>query len=63
AMRASKLQARILLQVHDELLIEAPLAEVEQLREILSSEMARAACLSVPLEVEVGVGENWVEAH
>ena len=57
------LQAKVVLQVHDELLVEAPVEETEKVREILEQEMAHAAELAVPLEVEVEEGSNWYEAH
>jgi len=55
--------AHMLLQVHDELLFEAPPHEVERLVEMVRSEMCRALELSVPVKVEVGVGDNWLETH
>lgn len=61
-LRAEKLKSRIVLQVHDELLIEADEAEVEVVKNILREEMAGAAQLSVPLEVDVNTGHNWYEA-
>ena len=57
------LRAQLILQVHDELVAEAPLAEAEIVSALLQEEMERAASLSVPLEVEVSVGESWDEAH
>ena len=57
------LQAKVVLQVHDELLVEAPAEETEKVREILEQGMAHAAELAVPLEVEVEEGSNWYEAH
>ena len=57
------LQAKVVLQVHDELLVETPVEETEKVREILEQEMAHAAELAVPLEVEVEEGSNWYEAH
>ncbi len=58
------LGARLLLQVHDELVLEVPEAEVERTAEVVREVMADAAPqLSVPLEVEVGFGRNWDEAH
>ena len=57
------MQAKVVLQVHDELLVEAPPEEAERVREILHDEMASAAGLSVPLEVEVEQGADWYEAH
>jgi len=60
--RLSALGARLLLQVHDELIVESPLERVEQVKAILLEEMRGAYELDVPLEVEVGVGANWFEA-
>ncbi len=61
-MKKENLQARLLLQVHDELLIEAPEAEKEQVCRILKEEMQGAAKLSVPLEVDMHTGKDWYEA-
>ena len=63
ALRASGLQARMLLQVHDELVFEAPAAQAEALAALAKSVMETAATLSVPLVVETGIGRNWAEAH
>ena len=57
------LKARVVLQVHDELLVESPVEEAEKVKEILETEMSGAADLLVPLEVEVEEGSNWYEAH
>jgi DNA polymerase-1 len=54
--------ARLVLQVHDELLLEVPDAEVKDARELVRAEMVGAYDLDPPLAVEVGVGENWAEA-
>jgi DNA polymerase-1 len=62
ALPAAGLQARLLLQVHDELVVEAPEAEVERASALLKQHMEGAAQLSVPLVVEVGVGPNWKDA-
>jgi DNA polymerase I len=56
-------QARLLLQVHDELLLEIPEDEVATLVPVLQSLMSNVAALCVPLEVGVGVGLNWDDAH
>ena len=53
----------MLLQVHDELLFEAPEAEAEALAAVAKQVMESAAVLSVPLVVETGVGRTWGEAH
>jgi DNA polymerase-1 len=57
------LAAKLLLQVHDELVLEVPDAEVEHVRQDLPGLMAGVAALRVPLVVDVGVGKNWDEAH
>lgn len=56
-------QTRLLLQVHDELLLEVPEAQLESVREVVVQEMERAATLAVPLVVETGTGRHWDEAH
>lgn len=63
AIKKNHLQSRIVLQVHDELLIETKKEELETVTEILKKEMSSAAKLHVPLEVEVETGNNWDEAH
>ncbi len=57
------LQARMLLQVHDELVFDVPLAEVEKMTVLVKEEMEGAVNVSVPLLVEIGSGNNWREAH
>ena len=61
-MRREKLRARLILQVHDELIAEAPAEEVETVKRILSEEMEHAASLSVPLTAEAHSGGSWYEA-
>lgn len=58
-----KLQTKMLLQVHDELVFESPIAEVETASKLIKTEMESAIKTKVPLLVEVGVGDNWLEAH
>ena len=60
--KRAKLRARLLMQVHDELLVETPAAESEQVAQILKREMESAVELDVPLIVDVGVAENWMDA-
>lgn len=60
-LRAEGLQARLVLQVHDELLIEAPRSEEAAVRAILSEEMSGAANLRVPLEIGISSGRSWFE--
>jgi DNA polymerase-1 len=59
ALRESGLRSRILLQVHDELLLEAPAGEVDDLVGLLRDRMGAAEALKVPLDVDVKVGDNW----
>lgn len=61
-LKELKLRSRLLLQIHDELLIEAHKDEVEEVSKILKEEMLHAANLNVPLEVDVNTGTNWYEA-
>ena len=58
-----KLEAKLLLQVHDELIVECPESEAEQVSRILQEEMEQVAQLAVPLTVEVHTGNSWAEAH
>lgn len=58
-----QLSAQMLLQVHDELLIEAPDSEVAAVTEIAREAMSQVATLRVPLKVDIGVGHSWAEAH
>ena len=62
-LREEGLEARMVLQIHDELLLELPEHEVERAREILVGEMEGVAELSVPLTVECEYGKNWLDAH
>ena len=62
-LRAEKLQARLLLQVHDELIVEAPEAECDAVKRILKEEMENVVHYSVPLTTEVGTGKTWLAAH
>ncbi len=63
ALEKNGLRSKIVLQVHDELLIEAPEDEKDIAADILKTEMTSAAELLVPLEAEVGTGYNWNDAH
>ncbi|MBR3474373.1 MAG: DNA polymerase I [Oscillospiraceae bacterium] len=62
-LRRENLEAKLLLQVHDELIVECPTEETEAVSRILKEEMENAASLSVPLTVEVQSGHSWGEAH
>jgi DNA polymerase-1 len=63
ALEAEKLRSRLVLQVHDELVLEVPQDEVDTIRALLPQKMEKIASLRVPLIVDVGVGNNWDEAH
>jgi DNA polymerase I len=58
-----KLRSRMILQVHDELVFDTHLEEVEEVKKIVKDRMQNAIKMSVPLDVEVGAGYNWLEAH
>ena len=61
-LKEEHLKSRLVLQVHDELLIEAYEPEVEEVKKILEEEMEHAADLRVPLEIDMHTGTNWYEA-
>lgn len=62
-LKNAGLKSKLILQVHDELIIEAPKSEAEKAKEILEECMVKAASLSVPLLAESGTGESWYDAH
>ena len=62
-LETQNLETKMLLQVHDELLFEAPIDEVDVAMSLIKKEMESAFATTVPLLVEVGVGNNWLEAH
>jgi len=62
-LEEGKFKSKMLLQVHDELVFDSYKPELEELKTMIKSEMEQAYTLSVPLDVEVGIGENWLEAH
>lgn len=62
-LQQSGLQSRMIMQVHDELVLEVPESELELVKQGLNERMENAASLRVPLVVDVGVGDNWDEAH
>ena len=63
ALETANLNARMLLQVHDELIFEVPDTEMEKTIEVVKISMESAAILDVPLVVDTGIGANWDEAH
>ncbi|MEJ4099924.1 DNA polymerase I [Corynebacterium mastitidis] len=62
AFGEAELRSRVLLQVHDELVVEVASGELDRVRAIVEREMGQAIALRVPLEVSVGVGQNWEDA-
>jgi DNA polymerase I len=62
-VRRERLPARMLLQIHDELVFEVPAPEVDYLAALLREEMSSVMRLSVPLKVDVKVGDNWAECE
>ena len=62
-LRAEGRRGRLVLQVHDELIVECPEDEAEAIKTLLVEEMEAVADLSVPLTAEAGVGRSWAEAH
>ena len=63
ALKAEGLDARIVMQVHDELVVEVLDKDVEKCRQLVKREMESAAKLSVPLTVDVTVGKNWLDQN
>jgi len=63
ALRAGGIDARVVMQVHDELVLEVAEKQVDALADLLRIEMEAAAELKVPLRVDIGIGDNWDEAH
>lgn len=62
-LQKEKFRSSLILQVHDELLVEAYTEEVEQVKEVLREEMLHAVSMKVDMEVDMNVGNNWFEAH
>jgi len=61
-IKKEKLKSRLILQVHDELIVEAYKNEIDYMKQLIKSEMENAVKLSVPLVVDINVGNNWYEA-
>lgn len=62
-LEEENLKTQMILQVHDELNFNVPTAELEQVKSIIKTEMEGAFPLRVPLKVDIGIGQNWLEAH
>ncbi len=63
ALKQNNFQTKLLLQVHDELVFDVPLNEVEAVKPVIEQAMVTALKLEVPVEVGIGVGKTWLEAH
>lgn len=59
----SEYKTKMLLQVHDELVFDVPNEELDEMKKLIKTEMEKAFKMTVPLDVEVGLGQNWLEAH
>jgi len=62
-IEAQGLSGKMIMQVHDELVFDVPKTEVEQFKQIITHRMKTAIKTTVPLEIEIGEGKNWLEAH
>ena len=62
-LKAERMQTKMVMQVHDELVLDVPLDELDQVKAKLPALMCDVASLKVPLVAEVGVGPNWEQAH
>lgn len=63
AMKGQNLQSKMILQVHDELVFDVHKDELDLMKELVHDKMVNAVSLDVPMEVEMGTGRNWLEAH
>ena len=62
-LNAARLKTRMVLQIHDELLFDVPRAEVDTVRALVQNAMTTALDIGVPLDVSIGTGDNWLQAH
>ena len=62
-MQKRKMKSKLLLQVHDELVFDAHKEELDELKVLVSEKMVGAVTLEVPMIVDMGIGQNWLEAH
>ena len=62
-LEAGNYATKMLLQVHDELVFDVPNNELEEMQTLIKTEMENAFIMKVPLDVEVGLGQDWLEAH
>ena len=62
-IKETNVEAKLILQVHDELILDTPKKEIDEVIGLVTESMMGAASLDVPLEIDVGVGDNWDQAH
>ena len=62
-MKSNEFKSNMLIQVHDELIFEIHNSEIELMRKLITEEMENAYALKVPLSVDIGIGDNWFDAH
>ena len=63
AIKTQKSEAKLILQVHDELILDTPKDEIDKIVSLITDSMMGAANLDVPLEIDIGIGDNWDQAH
>ena len=63
ALKTQKSEAKLILQVHDELILDTPKDEIDKIVSLVTDSMMGAANLDVPLEIDIGIGDNWDQAH
>ena len=63
AIKTQKSEAKLILQVHDELILDTPKGEIDKIVSLVTESMMGAANLDVPLEIDIGIGDNWDQAH
>jgi DNA polymerase-1 len=63
AIKMEKSEAKLILQVHDELILDTPKDEIDKIVSLITDSMMGAANLDVPLEIDIGIGDNWDQAH
>ena len=62
-LKEENYQSKMLLQVHDELVFDVHNSELEKIKPMIKHEMENAFAMAVPLDVEIGLGKDWLEAH
>ena len=62
-LNPKKFKSKLLLQVHDELVFDVHQDEVDEVKKLVSHRMKTALLLKVPIEIGIGTGKNWLEAH